>query len=290
MSIDFTGVSAITTPEGSVIKITRKNDGVTLWEKVLLPAVDTLNNTTWEDIKTISDAGQAANYWAIGDRKAVTLNGTVGSVAFSNNTYYCYIIGFDHNSSVEGTNRIHFQFGYTALTGGVHIAFIDSRYGYKETSGSRFNINNSDTSAGGWNGSSMRNNICTAFKNALPSDLRTILNTVTKYSDNTGGGQNTASYVTSTSEEIFLLAEYELFGVRTNANSAEQNYQQQYAYYSIGNSKKRYRHSSTSSAAIWWLRSTRANANGYFCCSNTGGTTHNDAASRSYGFSPAFCV
>lgn len=33
MSIDFTGVKAITVPEGAVKKITRKSDGVVLWEK-----------------------------------------------------------------------------------------------------------------------------------------------------------------------------------------------------------------------------------------------------------------
>lgn len=34
MSIDFTGVKAVTIPEGSVKKITRKSDGVVLWEKI----------------------------------------------------------------------------------------------------------------------------------------------------------------------------------------------------------------------------------------------------------------
>lgn len=33
MSIDFTGVTAITIPEGKVSKITRKSDGVVLWEQ-----------------------------------------------------------------------------------------------------------------------------------------------------------------------------------------------------------------------------------------------------------------
>ena len=34
MSIDFTGVKAITVPEGAVKKITRKSDGVVLWETI----------------------------------------------------------------------------------------------------------------------------------------------------------------------------------------------------------------------------------------------------------------
>lgn len=71
----------------------------------------TLNNNEWRVIKSVSDAGQGASYWSIGDRKAVTLNGTVGALTLSNATTYVFIIGFNHNSSVEGTNRIHFQIG-----------------------------------------------------------------------------------------------------------------------------------------------------------------------------------
>lgn len=33
MSIDFTGVTAVTIPEGNVLKIARKSDGTVLWEK-----------------------------------------------------------------------------------------------------------------------------------------------------------------------------------------------------------------------------------------------------------------
>lgn len=33
MSIDFTGVTAVTIPEGNVVKITRKSDGNIIWEK-----------------------------------------------------------------------------------------------------------------------------------------------------------------------------------------------------------------------------------------------------------------
>ena len=100
-----------------------------------LPAIGTaLNDMSWADIRRISDAGLASSYFNVGDRKAVTLNGTVGSLSL-NGTYYCYIIGIDHNSAIEGTNRIHLQFGYTAASGGVHIAFTDSGYGKSHTSG-----------------------------------------------------------------------------------------------------------------------------------------------------------
>lgn len=255
-----------------------------------LPAVGTpLNHISWADIKRISDAGLASNYFAVGDRKAVALSGTVGNLSLSG-TYYCYIIGINHNSAKEGANRIHFQFGKTAASGGTDICFVDSGYNSNKTSGSWFNMNNSQSNSGGWNSSRMRTVICPAFKSAMPSDLQAVLKTTTKYSDNTGGGSNTASYVTATSEEVFLLAEFEVFGARSYANSAEQNYQAQYAYYSAGNSKVKYRHSSTGSTAGWWLRSVYADASYSFCFVYTSGSASFNYAGYSYGFAPAFCV
>lgn len=261
------------------------------------PAKTTLNSTSWANIKIVSDAGQAANYWAIGDRKAVTLNGTVGALTFSNKTYYAFIIGFDHNSTYEGTNRIHFQFGKTALTGGTDIAFIDSSY---NSTGSTvaFRMNTSDTDAGGWKSSYMRNDICGTSKSSysgkfigvLPSDLRTVLKSVTKYTDNTGGSSATAADVTSTTDYIFLLATYEVFGSTTYTNTNESAKQAQYAYYSAGNSKGKYGHSATDSTANWWLRSPQGTYTDRFIyVSNTGSISYSPAA-YSRGFAPGFCV
>lgn len=255
-----------------------------------LPEIGTpLNDMTWADIRAISDAGLASSYFNVGDRKAVTLNGTVGSLSL-NGTYYCYIIGIDHNSAIEGTNRIHFQFGKTALSGGTDICFIDSGYGNSQYSGAWFNMNNANSNSGGWNSSLMKTVICSAFKSAMPSDLQAVLKATTKYSDNTGGGSNTASYVTATSEEVFLLAEFEVFGARSYANSAEQNYQAQYTYYSSGNSKVKYRHSATDSTAPWWLRSVYADYSGAFCLVGASGLVSYEYTSYSLGFAPAFCV
>ena len=80
----------------------------------------------WSVIKSVADASQGANYWAVGDRKAVTVNGTVGTQAI-NGTYYVYILGFNHNSSREGTG-ITFGTFKTALSGGTDICLVDSHY------------------------------------------------------------------------------------------------------------------------------------------------------------------
>lgn len=287
---DKTGTATITVSVAAGTNHTAPSNKTCAVSCEFLPAIGTaLNNISWADIKRISDAGLASSYFAVGDRKAVALSGTAGSLSLSG-TYYCYIIGIDHNSAKEGTNRIHFQFGYTAASGGVHIAFIDGGYGSNYTSGSYFNMNNANSNSGGWANSRMRTTIIPTFKACLPSDLQAVLKTVTKYSDNTGGGSNAASYVTATTDDIFLLAEWEVFGARSYANSAEQNYQAQYAYYSAGNSKVRYRHSSTGSTAFWWLRSVDADDSFYFCSVGTSGSANYGDAYYSRGFAPAFCV
>lgn len=110
------------------------------------------------------------------------------------------------------------------------------------------------------------------------------------YTDNTGGGSNTASYVTKSVDYLPLLAEYEIFGTRSYANSAEQNYQAQYQYYKNGNSKVKYRHSSTSSTAYWWERSPHCNNSSNFCIVYTNGDASYNTAWYSYGLAPAFRV
>lgn len=248
----------------------------------------TLNSNEWDVIRSVSDAGEGANYWSVGDRKAVVLNGTVGALSLSNVTTYAFIIGFNHNSSVEGSGRIHFQLGKTALSGGTDVALCDSKYG-NTGSDAAFRMNTTNTNSGGWNNSYMRKTICPAFKNVLPAALKNAIKSVTKYTDNTGKS-SAASAVTATTDEIFLLAEYEVFGTISRGNSNESSKQKQYDYYSAGNSKIKYNHSATSTAVIWWLRSPYASNSTTFVIVYTGGTVGNSGANRSYGFAPGFCV
>lgn len=258
----------------------------------------TLNKNTWETIKNISDAGQGANYWSIGDRKAVTLNGTVGHLTLSNYTIYAFVIGFNHNASLEGENRIHFQLGKTALSGGTDVCFCDSYYTSPVSSTGYFSMNSSATNSGGWASSQMRTNICGASLSSysgtiiavIPAALRAVLKSVTKYTDNTGNNSTSASAVAATKDYFFLLSEFEVFGSISRANSNEASKQAQYAYYSAGNSKVKYKHNGTSTAARWWLRSPLASSSDGFENVNTNGTVEARTARASFGFAPGFCV
>lgn len=249
---------------------------------VSLPDTSLANNTP-DIIAAAAKSGQAANYWSVGDKVGIAVNGSFGGLSY-NNTVYAFILGFNHNSSVEGGNSIHFQFGKTAA--GVDIAFVNS-YGSTSTG---FCMNTSNTNSGGWNNSYMRKTICPAFLTALPTAWQNIIAACTKYSDNTGGGSNTASYVTATSDKIWLLSEMEVQGTRSYANSAEANYQKQYDYYRNGNSKVKYQHTATTSACSWWLRSVYASGTHRFCFVSTGGSAGISYAYLSYGFAPGFKV
>lgn len=249
---------------------------------VSLPDTSLANNTP-DIIAAAAKSGQAANYWSVGDKVGIAVNGSFGGLSY-NNTVYAFILGFNHNSSVEGGNSIHFQFGKTAA--GVDIAFVNS-YGSTSTG---FCMNTSNTNSGGWNNSYMRKTICPAFLAALPKAWQNIIAACTKYSDNTGGGSNTASYVTATSDKIWLLSEMEVQGTRSYANSAEANYQKQYDYYRNGNSKVKYQHTATTSACYWWLRSVNAGTTDGFCYVYTDGSANISNAYRSFGFAPGFKV
>ena len=258
-----------------------------------------LDEIDWTTIREVSDAGQGANYWSIGDRKAVTLNGTVGKISLSNVMTYAFIIGFNHNASVEGANRIHFQLAKTALTGGTDVCLCDSSYDSTVSTTGYFSMNSSRTNSGGWASSQMRTNICGTSLSSysgtmiaiIPAALRAVLKSVTKYTDNTAnGGGSTASYITATTDYFFLLSEYEVFGSISRANLNEKNKQAQYSYYSAGNSKVKYNHSATSTAVFWWLRSPNADNPQYFVGLFQNGMGGNFTATISYGFAPGFCV
>lgn len=176
------------------------------------------------------------------------------------------------------------------IGGGTPVAFVNS-YG---SGGIGFCMNTKSETTGGWNGSYMRSTIMPAFKAAFPSDLKAVLGSCTKYTHNTTGGSSndTSSNVTATTETVFLLAEYEVFGARNFANSYEKNKQAQYAYFKNGNSKVFYQHSSTGSAVWWWLRSPACDNTGAsdFCHVNTGGGAGNYYAYYSGGVAPAFII
>ena len=261
----------------------------------------TLSSNSWAVIKAVSDAGQGANYWSVGATKSVTINGKVGATTISSLKVDAFIIGFNHNSGKEGSNRIHFLLGKIS---DKFVGLVDSSYGSTTSTSGAFTMNTSNTNSGGWGSSQMRSKVLGSASSptsptantllaALPADLRAVMKSCTKYTDNKGGG-NTASNVSSTTDYLFLLSEYEVFATHQYCNDAEPNYQAQYDYFKAGNSKVANKHSATGTAAVWWLRSPNSHNIGYttdyFCAVSSSGSLDFNNAYIAYGVVPGFVV
>ena len=300
------GVAYVYLPEDGTYTIVASKDSqttpnaktVTCPYEVSLSYIDsTLNNNDWGTIRAISDKGEGDNYWNVGDTKSITIIGKIGNTNISQ-TINAFIIGFNHNSGKEGNNRIHFLIG---KSGDNMCGMTDSNYNTQVSATGWCSMNTSNTNSGGWNNSYMRKTLLgntgtptepveNTFLAALPADLRAEMKSCTKYSDNTGGTSNTSSAVTATTDYLFLLAEWEVFGVMTYASSYEHNSQVQYDYFKAGNSKVAGSWGSPATAVNWWLRSVLAGSSGYFCSVSTSGAAGAGIADYSYGVLPGFCV
>lgn len=294
-----------------------------------MPTKKALNDQTWAEIRQVSDAGKGSEYWNVGDRKGVLVKGTVGTLAV-NTTLYVYILGFNHNSAKEGAGIHFGTFKSALTNGADVCLIDSYYGSYQSYNGTKyFQMNhwgtssNYNTNYGGWKACDMRYDIlgstnkapsgygaqkttsvvgydaptntatspvANTLMAALPSDLRAVMKPITKYTDSVGNSSNVAGNVTASVDYLPLLAEFEIFGTRSYANQYEQNSQVQYDYYKSGNSKVKYRHSSTGSTAIWWERSPLYTSYYYFCIVAANGYANFSNASFSRGLAPAFMV
>lgn len=294
-----------------------------------MPTKKALNDQTWAEIRQVSDAGKGSEYWNVGDRKGVLVKGTVGTLAV-NTTLYVYILGFNHNSAKEGAGIHFGTFKSALTNGAdvcLTDSYYGSYQSYNGTKYFQMNhwgtSSNYNTNYGGWKACDMRYDIlgstnkapsvygaqkttsvvgydaptntatspvANTLMAALPSDLRAVMKPITKYTDSVGNSSNVAGNVTASVDYLPLLAEFEIFGTRSYANQYEQNSQVQYDYYKSGNSKVKYRHSSTGSTAFWWERSPCYSYTHTFCSVDADGYATNYIASISYGLAPAFMV
>lgn len=263
--------------------------------KVTKAAPKTLEESTWAEIAQVSaNKSWDAMGWKVGDTKTITLNGTVGTVALNNYQCKVYILGFDHNSDKEGS--------------GISFGMLEGLDGKQLTLYS-FQMNTTNTNTGGWKACNMRKNIlgstdttsgdattttatnpiANTLMAALPSDLRTVLKPITKYTDNVGHSSS-ASAISATVDYLPLLSEYEVFKTTSRVNANEATYQAQYQYYASGKSALKYSHKDPSGVAAWWLRSPYINDSIEFSSVNFFGSINYDDANIFIGVAPVFLV
>ena len=216
----------------------------------------TLEATSWDNIAAVSKFGQAPNYWKVGDKKNITVNGV---------TYAAQIIGFDHDTLTTADG------GRTKA--GITFQLVDCL-------NTTYSMNGSNTNVNGWRGSTMRTSTMATLLNQLSSDLKSVLKFVNKV---TSKGNNQSGLET-TSDKLFLLSEIEVFGATQYSYAGEGK---QYEYYTAGNSTIK---KVNGSANTWWERSPCSGNTSYFCFVGSDGGASNRGASYSYGVSFGFCV
>lgn len=199
---------------------------------------------------------------SIGDKIALALNGT-------NCTFD--VIGFNHDTLTTST-----AYGATTKTGKAGITFQ-----MHDLFATYYPMNSSNTNSGGWKSSAMRTSTMATMKGYMPAAWQTALKTVNKVSG-TGGGSSSGTETTS--DDLFLLAEIEVFGSTTHSVSGEGT---QYAYYKAGNSKMK---NMGGSASYWFERSPYSGGEHDFCMVGKDGTAAHSNTTLYPGTAFAFCV
>lgn len=208
----------------------------------------------WAAIIEACHANEVPDEWVADGTcyKDMLINGT---------NYRIDIIGKNHDDLADGT-------GKAPLTFQLHDCYDTI-----------FRMNATITNVGGWRDCEMRTRAMPALKALMPAEVQAGIRAVNKL---TSAGGKSSSIVT-TSDELFLPSEVEVFGSITNSFSGEGT---QYEYYQAGNSKVKNR---KGSAYNWWERSPYSVYNTSFCCVNGGGYAYWDTAGTSRGVAFCFC-
>lgn len=208
----------------------------------------------------IAAKGEASPAYA--KAKAAMDAGTKFSVKLTNGKTLQYrIIGIDHDDLADGSGKAGLTFEAT------NTALAAQR------------MNATDTNAGGWEKSELRGRLNTGdLWSLLPSELQSKVKSVTKMTDNQGGGK--AGTPSATTDKVFLLSTTEVYGDLQSDGI-------QYEYYkSKGVMTSNY--SGASSGHYHWTRSVLPSGSTLFCSVCSDGDWTTDYATDTYYVFPAF--
>lgn len=237
------------TISGKTLTVPFEIDAIAVFDFVMTTNLET---ASWALIHAVSEAGNAASVWSVGDKKTVNIGGV---------NYQAQIIGFNHDTKTAGGKA------------GITFQLVDCLNSTEQ-------METSNTNANGWEGCKMRKTTLPNILTQLPEDLQTCIVPVNKVSS---VGNNSSSLET-TSDKLFLLSEIEIFGATTYSFAGEGT---QYAWYAAGNTKVK---KVNGSANYWWGRSPRSGGTTYFCGVYSNGVAYSGDANGSYGVSFGFCV
>jgi hypothetical protein len=216
-------------------------------------------------------------YWDIGDTRTESIT----AIAYDNTTQDSQpaqsidliIIGLNHDNLSDGSGMaaITVQTTNTLSTTGIINPSYGVTYSLWSTSGRRTWCNNK-------------------FKTALPTWLQSLIKTVSKVTNRHGNtGYETYRGQTSTTDDVFLLSEFETFGSAFGGST----------YGDVGSDGTQYEFMKTQSnrvksggSTVWWTRSSliMSGYSNFVCIGANGMTFVNGIADEPHGIAPAFCL
>ena len=210
-------------------------------------------DATWEQIIEACQNNAVPDTWVADGTcyKDMTINGK---------NYRIDIIGKNHDTYAAG--------GTAPLTFQMHDCY-----------GTTYNMNNVNTSEGGWDICNMRRTHLPAILALMPAEVQAAIKEVQK---KTSAGLQSSS-IQTTNDKLFLLSEIEIFGRTAYSFAGEGT---QYDYYKAGNSKVKNR---SGSAYPWWERSPNSSDSVGFCIVDNSGSAYDSNASRLRGVAFGFC-
>lgn len=248
--------------------ITKIGDGSTPWKALPFFATTDLSfsKASWGQIAALSEGGSASKYFSVGDEKTIEL--TTGE------EITLVILGFNHDD----------------LTGGGKAGMS---IGMKNLLATKYRMNATMTSEGGWDESEMRTSTMATLLSQLPSDLQSVIKQVNKKA--TAGSQSTTitTTITTSADKLWLFSEVEIDGT-TSAGYADEG--EQYEYWktvkdgTVADDRKKYLSNGGGSVNNWWLRSPHASIGEYFRSINSSGKFDGNDANFASGLSFGFCV
>ena len=197
--------------------------------------------------------------------KAAMDAGTKFSIKLTNGQTLAYrIVGINHDDLADGSGKAGLTFEATNDAMG------------------RQRMNAELTNAGGWEKSELRGRLSSGDLWALlPSELQSKVKSVTKMTDNKGGGS--AGTPSATTDKVFLLSTAEIYGDLQSDGS-------QYEYYKSKRVTTSNHYEASSSSEYHWTRSVDPNkSTSFYYVLDSGTLISYYGSANAFHLFPAFC-
>lgn len=225
-------------------------------------------NNDWSQIMVAFKSGIASTLWNVGDTKKITS-----------------ISGKEYTIRIADMQEGRYTYATGEPTHGV-LEFVEL-INLNETT--TFNMNSSNTNAGGFAQSRMKTVHLPAILADLPVDMQEAIGEINVLS---GTGSASSSGTSSSVCKLFLPAEMEMFDAKHYSVGLEECPKGQFDYYKTHNenSDRIKQIIGTTSSNWYWLRSPYSGSNLSFCAvSSNGGYDYNNA-NYTGGVAPCFAI